>query len=222
MAMTKEPELSLDELLAVLGNPLRREILSRIAQETHYPLQLSKELGVSQQAIMKHLQILRKYHLVQCTDPKSNTLGPPRKCYESTGQFSIRIDFGPSALETQLIRVKARPEEASAGLETEFQRSLELEGAADRLRGFRDTVSKINQEVESLEDRRMALIALKQQILKQASAEIAASSPDYRQRRMLFLITENPSTPADDMARMLNIQREALSRLLRDFFDEGF
>jgi ArsR family transcriptional regulator len=220
--MAKEPELSLDELLAVLGNPLRREILSRIAQETHYPLQLSKELGVSQQAVMKHLQVLHRYHLVRCVDPKSNTLGPPRKCYVGAGQFSIRIDFGPSALETQLIRVKAHPEEPAAGLETEFRRSLELEGAADRLRGFRDTVSKINREVESLEDRRMALIALKQQVLKQASAEIAASSPDYRQRRMLFLMTENPSTPVDDMARMLNIQREALSRLLRDFFDDGF
>ncbi len=220
--MTKEPELSLDELLAVLGNPLRREILSRIAQETHYPLQLSKELGVSQQAIMKHLQVLRKYHLVRCTDQKSNTLGPPRKCYVGTGQFSIRIDFGPSALETRLIRVKARTEEAApAGLDGEFQHALELGTAADRLRAFRDTVSKINQEVSSLEDRRMALIALKQQVLKQASAEIAAASPDYRERRLLYLVTENPSTPVDEMAVLLNMQREALARFLRDFFDDG-
>jgi len=221
--MPKEPELSLDELLAVLGNPLRREILSRIAQETHYPLQLSKELGVSQQAIMKHLQVLRKYHLVRCVDPKSNTLGPPRKCYVGTGQFSIRIDFGPSALETRLIRVKARPEEpATTGLETEFQQALGLGSAADRLRALRDTVSKLNKEVEALEDRRMELIALKQEILKQASAEIAAFSPDYRQRRLLYLMTENPAAPVDEMARMLNLQREVLSRFLRDFFDDGF
>jgi ArsR family transcriptional regulator len=219
--MAKEPELSLDELLAVLGNPLRREILSRIAQETHYPLQLSKELGVSQQAIMKHLQVLRRYHLVRCVDPKSNTLGPPRKCYVSTGQFSIRIDFGPSALETQLIHVKARTEEANVGLESEFHRSMEIEGAPDRLRAFRETVSKLNKEVEALEERRMALIALKQDILKQASSEIAASSPDYRQRRLLYLMTENPSAPVDEMARMLNLQREVLARFMREFFDDG-
>jgi predicted transcriptional regulator len=219
--MPKEPELSLDELLAVLGNPLRREILSRITQETHYPLQLSKELGVSQQAIMKHLQILRKYHLVRCTDPKSNTLGPPRKCYVSTGQFSIRIDFGPSALETHLIHVKARPEEMpSGGLESEFRRSSALERTGDRLRAYKDIVSKINDEVGALEDRRMDLIALKQQILKQASVEISALSPDYRERRLLYLITENPSTPVDDMARMLNIQREVLARMMQDFFTD--
>ena len=220
--MAKEPELSLDELLAVLGNPLRREILSRIAQETHYPLQLSKELGVSQQAVMKHLQILRKYRLIRCTDPKSNTLGPPRKCYVSTGQFSIRIDFGPSALETHLIHIKAHPNEtAGAELEDEFHRSLELGSTADRLRAYKDTISKINAEVETLEDRRMALIALKQDILKQASVEIAAMSPNYRERRLLYILTENPSTPMDDMARMLNIQREVLSRIYREFFDDG-
>ena len=219
--MAKEPELSLDDLLAVLGNPLRREILSRIAQETHYPLQLSKELGVSQQAIMKHLQILRKYRLIRCTDPKSNTLGPPRKCYVSTGQFSIRIDFGPSALETHLIHIKAHPEEtAGAELEAEFHRSLELGSTSDRLRAYKDTVSKLNAEVETLEDRRMALIALKQDILKQASVEIAAMSPDYLERRLLYILTENPSTPMDDMARMLNIQREVLSRIYRVFFEE--
>ncbi len=100
--MAKEGELELDELLAVLGNPLRRKILARVAKETHYPLQLSKELGVSQQAIMKHLRILRRYHLVRACERKSTSMGPPRKCFESTGQFSIRIDFGPSDFETRL------------------------------------------------------------------------------------------------------------------------
>jgi predicted transcriptional regulator len=141
----------------------------------------------------------------------------------STGHFSIRIDFGPSALETHLIHVKARSEEtATAGLETEFHRSVELGSTADRLRAYKDTVSKINAEVETLEDRRMALIALKQDILKRASVEIAAMSPNYRERRLLYILTENPSTPMDEMARMLNIQREVLSRIYRDFFDDGF
>jgi ArsR family transcriptional regulator len=218
--MAKDPELSLDELLAVLGNPLRREILSRISQETHYPLQLSRELGVSQQAIMKHLQILRKYHLVRCTEAKANTLGPPRKCYVSTGQFSIRIDFGPSSLETHLIHVKNRPEETVAGgLESEFRDALGLRDTGERLRAYKETVSKINEEVEDLEDRRMVLTSLKQDILKQASAEIARLSPDYQQRRLLYILTESPGMPPDEMARMLNIQREALARIYHEFFE---
>jgi predicted transcriptional regulator len=221
--MAKEPELTLDELLAVLGNPLRREILTRIAQETHYPLQLSKELGVSQQAIMKHLQILRKYHLVRCTEAKANVLGPPRKCYVGTGQFSIRIDFGPSALETRLIRVKSRPEEPAAeALESEFRRSLELPDTPERLSAYKETVSKINAEVERLEDRRMTLTALKQDILKQASGEIWRMSPDYQQRRLLYLLTESPGTPLDEMARMLHMQVDVLARICREFFADEF
>ena len=220
--MAREPELTLDELLAVLGNPLRREILTRIAQETHYPLQLSKELGVSQQAIMKHIQILRKYRLVRCTEAKANALGPPRKCYVGAGQFSIRIDFGPSALETRLIRVKSHPgEQAADELGAEFRRSLELTDTAERLRAYKETVSKINDEVERLEDHRMALTALKQDILKRASAEIARMSPDYQLRRLLYLFTESPGTPMDEMARMLKMQRDVLLRIYNEFFDDG-
>ena len=40
---------TLDGLLRVLENPTRRRIMERLARESHYPLQLSRELGVSQQ-----------------------------------------------------------------------------------------------------------------------------------------------------------------------------
>jgi len=218
--MPKEPELTIDELLAVLGNPLRREILSRIAQETSYPLQLSRELGVSQQAVMKHLAVLRRYSLVRCTDPKTNTLGPPRKCYVSTGQFSIRIDFGPSELETRLIRVKAGPGGALSPLEADFHRAAGLETPADRLRSYKETLSKVHDEVERLEERRIALMRLRQEILKQAYGEIAGLSPDQQERRLLYMLTGNPATPVDDMARTLKMQTEALLRVYREFFEE--
>ena len=44
-----------DEALHVLENRTRRKILEMLVREPHYPLQLSKHLDVSQQAVMKHL-----------------------------------------------------------------------------------------------------------------------------------------------------------------------
>ena len=64
------PKITLDELMGVLENHTRREILSKLAKETHYPLQLSKELNVSQQAIMKHLKVLEDYDLVESFEEK--------------------------------------------------------------------------------------------------------------------------------------------------------
>ena len=40
----------MDSILAVVENPTRRKILQAVVREPHYPLQLSKELGISQQA----------------------------------------------------------------------------------------------------------------------------------------------------------------------------
>ena len=42
-------------ILNMISNPTRRRILESLTKEPSYPLQLSKEIGVSQQAIMKNL-----------------------------------------------------------------------------------------------------------------------------------------------------------------------
>ena len=61
----------LDSIFSVLENPIRRKILAKLAKEHHYPLQLSKELNISQQAIMKHLKVLEDNELVQSFEEKS-------------------------------------------------------------------------------------------------------------------------------------------------------
>ena len=70
---------TLDEMLRVLENPTRRRILERLSRESHYPLQLSKELGVSQQAVVKHLRTLQGAGLVSSTEEKSDLGGPARR-----------------------------------------------------------------------------------------------------------------------------------------------
>ncbi|MGQ9583108.1 MAG: ArsR/SmtB family transcription factor [Thermoplasmatota archaeon] len=291
-------ELTLDELLAVLGNPLRREILARLTQETHYPLQLSRELKVSQQAIMKHLSVLKRYRLVRCAERRSTTLGPPRKCYISTGSFSIRIDFGPNAFEARLVplesgaggermgngrknltvkrggrrggregegggagrgggsgsgsgagsgtgagrwagsgaesegapisgaaRREAGEEDWVGGAERMEERGAVEEEKEDgpakhlessaRLREFFARLARINREMSELESRRAALAMAKQRILREACGEISEISQDYRERRLLYLLAEDPEAPLERLARELSIRQEALERLCR-------
>ena len=63
---------SMDELehsLSLLQNKTRRSILERLVREPHYPMQLADLIGVSQQAIVKHLKELERGHLVEKTQP---------------------------------------------------------------------------------------------------------------------------------------------------------
>ena len=53
-----------DEVLSVLENSTRRQILMLLVKEPHYPLQISELIDVSQQAVVKHLKILEKADFV--------------------------------------------------------------------------------------------------------------------------------------------------------------
>ena len=55
-----------DELFYLLENPTRRRILQLLSIERLYPLQLSKEIDVTQQAVVKHLRIFCLIQLYSC------------------------------------------------------------------------------------------------------------------------------------------------------------
>src|SRR2546428_7691360 len=93
---------SRDGLLRVLENPTRRRILERLARESHYPLQLSKELGVSQQAVVKHLRALQESGLVSSVEEKSDLGGPNPRAYRPTDRFSPQIGMGPSPSHAEM------------------------------------------------------------------------------------------------------------------------
>ncbi|MCK5037696.1 MAG: helix-turn-helix domain-containing protein, partial [Thermoplasmata archaeon] len=103
-------DADLDMILAIIGNPTRRSILRKLSRETHYPLQLSRELNISQQSIMKHLKVLEDHDMVMSIVQKSDSGGPPRKYYVSTSRFSIVIDIAPSVFNEQIRVFEIVPE----------------------------------------------------------------------------------------------------------------
>ena len=71
----------LDQALAILQNKARRAILERLVREPHYPLQLADQIGISQQAVMKHLRLLERANFVVKMRVASNKGGPPKNIY---------------------------------------------------------------------------------------------------------------------------------------------
>ncbi|MBN1390289.1 MAG: helix-turn-helix domain-containing protein [Candidatus Thermoplasmatota archaeon] len=98
--------LELDRILSVLENPIRRKILQKLSREINYPLQLSKELNVSQQAIMKHLKVLEDNDFVISYDERSDKGGAPRKVYVPRKRYCVRIDIGPNTYHEEYYSFK--------------------------------------------------------------------------------------------------------------------
>ena len=85
----------IDYALRLLQNKVRRQILERLVREPHYPMQLAELIGVSQQAIKKHLKELEQGDFVTKLQVPSEKGGPPRTIYTVQEALSIRIDLGP-------------------------------------------------------------------------------------------------------------------------------
>jgi len=86
--------LATKSVLKILGNELRRKILSLLSEEPNFITQIAKKLDVSQPAILRHLQILEDAGLVESYMQK-NPLGAARKYYRICDSFELEIALHP-------------------------------------------------------------------------------------------------------------------------------
>lgn len=125
----------LDILLSLVENPTRRRILERIVREPSYPLQLSKELGVSTQAVMKNLTLMEHHGMVERTEVRSD-MGPNRFLYAPRREFTLVVDMRQHAFTA---RVTVPEEEADAA-----------KAGAARLKEIDERIGEIDSERSAL------------------------------------------------------------------------
>ena len=83
-----------DQLLELIGNETRRRILTLLSGKPHYILQISKELDVTQPAILKHLALLEKAGVIE-SYLKESPLGASRKYYRICDSVDIEVAIHP-------------------------------------------------------------------------------------------------------------------------------
>jgi len=215
------PRLSdLDTLLSVIENPTRRRILEALVREPHYSLQLSKELGMSQQAIMKHMKVLEESDLVRSYPEESDQGGPTRKLYVPTTKFTIIVDFGPGLFNTAIIRLALDQmshsllEMHSRTDEPELERGDDLAGVSDKILELRETVAQVDRELEGLQQKRALLIVTKERALEEAGRVVEEQIDDYQARRIIYEFIQKPELELEELASDLGIRDDIVERTL--------
>jgi ArsR family transcriptional regulator len=208
----------LDTLLSIIENPTRRRILQELVREPHYPLQLSRELRVSQQAIMKHLKVLESHDLVRCYLEESDLGGPSRKIYVPTMKFTLIVDVGPGLFNAQLFDMDKLK---SAGAATHKQDEEEdSKKFTERIMELRNVIAGVNQELLDLQERRAELIKFKEHTLLQAKQLVEESLEEYQIRRVLYEYIHNPDLSIRQLARALSLRDEVVSQTLKKINEE--
>ena len=98
------PEIG--EFLDLLGNNTRRRILESLTNEPKYFIQLSKEIGVSQQAVLKHLFLLENFGLIESFKAKSNLAAPDRKYFQLNRSVYLSIGITGNSMEIKMENIK--------------------------------------------------------------------------------------------------------------------
>ncbi len=219
----------LDQLLFVLGNATRLRILQRIATETHYPLQLAKELRISQQAVTKHLRILQEHDLVRVVDEPSELGGPRRKSYYPTQGFTVSVSVGPQLFQTRLAALPIEGEEGpdqgeaaerAAGVrDRDFRRILAIQSLKERIGQLRDFVVDIDDHVAQLDAQRDDLLSAKRQALAEASAIINTLYGDYHLRSLLYQLVATQRT-VGELGGLLELRSHQVEQMLQQLRDD--
>jgi ArsR family transcriptional regulator len=200
----------LDILLSVIENPTRRRILEALVREPHYPLQLSKELGLSQQGIMKHLKVLEEYHMVRSYDEESDQGGPNRKIYVPITGFNIVVDLGPGLFSAQIVTRDLEGRSCSSERLSEQDQMMFLE----RVEEVRERIGEIDGELQELGRRRAELIRAKELALNEACGIVESTIADYQTRRIVFEFIQRPELTPNQIAKELGLRDDAVIRTI--------
>ena len=214
----------LDSIFSVLENPIRRKILAKLAKEHHYPLQLSKELNISQQAIMKHLKVLEDNELVQSFEEKSTLGGPPRKCYVASKHISLRIDIGPNTFNSEVydytivdsekesdeVRDKEKTADEFKNYIDDFRKCQSIEDPKIRLAEYSKIILKLNQELNEIKVKRAKLLNIREIVTLESNRLINELSREYEERRILYYLLNNEDRELSSIADALELREKVI------------
>jgi len=215
----------LDSLLQVMENPVRRKIIKRLSQAPCYALQLSKELGLGQPLVAKHLGIVEAAGLVTSATEVSPS-GPRRKLYSLARSVTITMDLAPNLFIERAVAFEPKPSKPKTSQEaSQFRRRVQVATAErderERLSLISEVLSDIDERMRDIEDERVELLSTRNQAMQEA-ARMANRLKELDKRKVLFHILDEHDREVDRISEALNLRESAVKSILeeleRDYF----
>lgn len=154
--------LEIIKLLNLLGNPTRVKILALLSKSPMYLSEITRVVGVTQQAVIRHLRELENAGLIK-SYAIQNPLGPNRKYYEINHSLHLNITIGPEDFNAFLHPLADEKQlnkenESAKVIETRLKELISAINRAQRILKF--SVKNKNEIYRVLSDLRSNLSVL--------------------------------------------------------------
>jgi ArsR family transcriptional regulator len=211
--LAEQAHLDADLILDILGNDTRRKILTVLAEEPMYFNQLAKEIGIGQQAVLRHLQALEDIGLIESFGEKSDFGAPDRKYYRLNDSFILTISLSEDDFTvTKQDIIESRLKESK-----KYYKNIDAmpEGPGEALPILQENVADIDAEISALKSRLNDLYALKQLVLSKLH-KIGINSFEEDERRILYKIVEKSPQSITELSDLVGQKESNLKDLIRE------
>ena len=215
------PEIG--ELLDLLGNNTRRRILESLTNEPKYFIQLSKEIGVSQQAVLKHLFLLENFGLIESIKAKSNLAAPDRKYFQLNRSVYLSIGITGNSMEIKMENIKGPNKIRSKNnmaIESKEGSIIKDKEITDILKNTKHKLDLLAKRMQELEDEKIHLLKEKQQILEITHQVIRESLEEDLARRILYSnLISREIIDIEELSEILNTREKEIKIVVKSLED---
>jgi predicted transcriptional regulator len=208
----------LDLILQVIENPVRRRIIRRLSQEPCYVLQLSKEFGLGQPLVAKHMAIMEHAGMVT-SSVEASPNGPARKKYALVSGLSISMDIGPNLFIERGLALDARPgnrdsrTQGAGQARRKLQAATALQDGSEKLSAISNLLADVDRMLEKVEADRIELLEIRNEAMREAS-KVARELDGPDKRRVLFHVLDEHDMKVDRISETLNLREFTVRSIL--------
>ncbi|MFQ6134988.1 MAG: ArsR/SmtB family transcription factor [Nitrososphaerales archaeon] len=217
--MFKETSEEVERFLNILGNETRRKILYLLAEEPRYFIQISRDLRVSQQAVLKHLELLERFGLITSYRVKSDLAAPERKYYRLNRSLYLSIGITEDNMNIQLRNISQNQNEAKRGfrdlvLNDYVESSIENDESLNSLlKSSHYLLKKIDERIGELERHKVSLLKLKQNVMKRVHDAVYSSFDSLLERSVLYsLVASDAPLDVAFLSEQLGVREKEIER----------
>lgn len=222
---TSETILTLDQpsendFFEIIGNECRRKILQLLVLEPHYVSQLSKILGKSQPAILKHMKELEKKGIVirKSERASKSDKGPERHFFSINRSFTLMYSLSPYNAYQKIFFTDSEP--INRPINKVKQEIDQLESIPAKVSTINKEIESINKEMENLElqyidleKKRNNLLNLVNDIIEES--DVLNTREMYEARQLLRKHVCESSTCVQEISNLLNKKEVELAKAIK-------
>jgi predicted transcriptional regulator len=213
----------LDSVLGTVENPIRRRIIAKLTEEPNYQLQLSKELGVSQQLVAKHLTNMEESGLVGAV-LEDCPRGPQRKEYLLKKSLSVTIDLAPSLFRARVFSFGAVPgmgDSEPGEVIARINEVLRYPDEASRIGPLAAIVNEVDRKLKQMEEQRAVLLYVRNFALMEA-AKATTSLQGADRRKVLRYLMKEQRDGIGEISTSLGLRQHVVGGILEGIEKELF